>query len=70
MGSRLASSFSVDVFVQTPVRSVVLHDVAIQLPITEFFIGCVFSNDPLDRQILFDRPRHQLKTILAVTYHL
>ena len=50
MGSRLASSFSVDVFVQTPVRSVVLHDVVIQLPITEFFIGCVFSNDPLDRQ--------------------
>ena len=50
MGSRLASSFSVDVFVQTPVRSVVLHDVAIQLPTTEFFIGCVFSNDPLDRQ--------------------
>ena len=50
MGSRLASSFSVDVFVQTPVRSVLLHDVAIQLPITEFFIGCVFSNDPLDRQ--------------------
>ena len=49
MGSRLASSFSVDVFVQTLVRSVVLHDVAIQLPITEFFIGCVFSNDPLDR---------------------
>ena len=50
MGSRLASSFSVDVFVQTPVSSVVLHDDAIQLPITEFFIGCVFSNDPLDRQ--------------------
>ena len=54
MGSRLASSFSVDVFVQTPVRSVVQHDVAIQLPITEFFIGCIFSKDPLDRQN-FDR---------------
>ena len=50
IGSRFASSFSVDVFVQTPVRSVVLHDVAIQLPITEFFAGCIFSNDPLDRQ--------------------
>ena len=50
MGSRLASSFSVDMFFQTPVRSVVLHDVAIQLPITEFFTGCIFSNDPLDRQ--------------------
>ena len=50
MGSRLATSFSVDVFIQTPVRSVVLHDVAVQLPISEFFIGCVVSNDPLDRQ--------------------
>ena len=50
MGSRSASSFSVDTFVQTPTRSTVLHDVAIQLPITEFFIGCIFSNDPLDRQ--------------------
>ena len=52
MGSRSASSFSVDIFVQTPIRSVVLHDVAIQLPITEFFTGCIFSNDPLDRQNL------------------
>ena len=50
MGSRSASSFSVDVFVQTPIRSTVLHDVATQLPLTEFFIGCIFSNDPLDRQ--------------------
>ena len=56
MGSRSASSFSVDVFVQTPVRSVVLHDVAIQLPITEFFTGCIFSNDPLDRQNLVRQP--------------
>ena len=37
-------------FVQTPVRSAVLHDVAIQLPITEFFIGCIYSNSPLDRR--------------------
>ena len=50
MGSRPASSFSVDMFVQTPIRSSVLLDVAIQLPITEFFIGCILSNDPLDRQ--------------------
>ena len=48
--SRSASSFSVDVFVQTPVRSNVLHDAATQLPLTEFFIGCIYSNDPLDRQ--------------------
>ena len=50
MGSRSDSSFSVDVFVQTPVRSNVLHDVATQLALTEFFIGCMYSNDPLDRQ--------------------
>ena len=50
--SRSASSFSVDIFVQTPIRSAVLHDVATQLPITEFFTGCIFSNDPLDRQNL------------------
>ena len=35
-------------------RSTVLHDVATQLPLTEFLIGCIFSNDPLDRQN-FDR---------------
>ena len=50
MGSRSASSFSVDMSVQTPVRSAVLHDVATQLPLTEFFIGCIYSNNPLDRQ--------------------
>ena len=50
MGARPASSFSIGVFVQTPIRSTVLHDVATQLPITEFFIGCIFSNDPFDRQ--------------------
>ena len=50
MGSRPASSFSIDVFVQTPIRSTVLHDTSTQLPITEFFIGCIFSNDPFDRQ--------------------
>ena len=42
--------FLLILFVQTPIRSVVLHDVAIQLPITEFFTGCIFSNDPLNRQ--------------------
>ena len=50
MGSRSAFSFSVDMSVQTPVRSVVLHDAATQLPHTEFFIGCIYSNSPLDRQ--------------------
>ena len=47
MGSRSASSFSVDTSVQTPVRSAVLHDVATQLPVTEFFVGCIYSNNPL-----------------------
>ena len=59
MGSRSASSLSVDVFVQTPTRNTVLHDVSTQLPLTEFFIGCIFSNDPLDRQN-FNRQRPSL----------
>ena len=50
LGSRPASSFSIDVTVQTLVRNIVLHDTSTQLPLTEFFIGCIFSNDPLDRQ--------------------
>ena len=50
MGSRSASSFSVDTSVQTPIRCVVQHDAATQLPLTEFFIGCIYSKSPLDRQ--------------------
>ena len=50
MGSRSAFLFYVDTFVQTPIRSVVQHDAATQLPLTEFFIGCNYSNSPLDRQ--------------------
>ena len=50
IGARSASSFSVDMSGQTPVRSAVLHDAATQLPLTEFFIGCIYSNSPLDRQ--------------------
>ena len=50
MGSRSASSFSVDTSVQTPVRSAVLHDAATQLPLTGFLVGCIYSNSPLDRQ--------------------
>ena len=44
MGSRPASSFSVDTSVQTPMRCVVQHDAATQLELTEFFIGCIYSN--------------------------
>ena len=36
--------------VQAPLHSVATHDASTQLPLTEFFIGCIFSNDPLDRQ--------------------
>ena len=61
IGSRSVSSFSVDIFVQTPIRSAVLHDVAIQLPLTEFFIGCIFSNDPLDRQNLVRQPQSSVQ---------
>ena len=50
MRSRSASSFSVDTSVQTPIRCVVQHDAATQLPLTEFFIGCIYSNSPLDRK--------------------
>ena len=50
MGSRSASSYSVDMLVQTPVRSAVLHDVVTPLPLTEFCIGCIYSNSPLVRQ--------------------
>ena len=50
MGSRPVSSFSVDTSMQTSIFSVVQHDAATQLPLTEFFIGCIYSNSPLDRQ--------------------
>ena len=56
MGSRSASSFSVDTSVQTPIRSAVQHDAATQLPLTEFFIGCIYSNSPLDRHPVLQSP--------------
>ena len=46
MGARPASSFSLDAAVQTPIRSTVSLDTSTQLPLTEFFIGCIFSNGP------------------------
>ena len=39
-----------DPAVQTPLYSLASHDASTQLPLTEFFIGCIFSNEPLDRQ--------------------
>ena len=50
MGSRLASSFSVDASVQITAHSAVLIDAATQLNLTEFLIGWIFSDRPLDRR--------------------
>ena len=50
MGSRAASSFSVDTSVQTPRRCVVQHDAATQLDLTEFLIGWISSDKPVDRR--------------------
>ena len=49
-GSRPASSFSVDTSMQTSTHSVVQLDAATQLDLTEFLIGWIFSNSPLDRR--------------------
>ena len=35
---------------QTPLYRVASHDAPTQLPLTDFFIGCIFSNNPFDRQ--------------------
>ena len=43
-------SILLDAAVQTPSHSVASHDASTQLPLTEFFIGCIFSHDPSDRQ--------------------
>ena len=48
--SRPVPSLPLDAAVQTPLYSVASHDASTQLPLTEFFIGCILSNDPLDLQ--------------------
>ena len=50
MGSRSASSFSVDTSVQITSHSAVQLDAATQLDLTEFLIGWIFSDNPLDRR--------------------
>ena len=50
MGSRSASSFSVDTSVQISAHSVVQLDAATQLDLTEFLIGWIFSDSPIDRR--------------------
>ena len=47
---RLVPSLLLDAAVQTSSHSVASHDASTQLPLTEFFIGCIFFNDPLERQ--------------------
>ena len=53
IGSRSASSFSVDTSVQTSTHGVVQLDAATQLDLTEFLIGWIFSDSPIDRRHLF-----------------
>ena len=50
IGSRTVFSFSVDAALQTSTHSVVLLDAATQLDLTEFLIGWIFSDSPLDRR--------------------
>ena len=47
--SRPIPPLLLDAAVQTPSHSVASTDATTQLPLTEFFIGCIYSNDPLDR---------------------
>ena len=51
--ARPVPSLPLDAAVQTPEHSVPTHHASTQLPLTEFFLGCILSNDPLDRQALF-----------------
>ena len=48
--SRPVPSLHLHAAVQTPLYGLASHDASTQLPLTEFFIGCIFSNEPLDRQ--------------------
>ena len=50
MGPRSASSFSVDASVQITAHSAVLIDAATQLNLTEFLLGWIYSDRPLDRR--------------------
>ena len=50
IGSRSASSFSVDVSVQITAHSAVLIDAATQLNLAEFLIGWIYSDRPVDRR--------------------
>ena len=48
----------------------VQHDAATQLALTEFFIGCIYSNGPLDRKkTLFVSLRHQCRIHMCYLRH-
>ena len=47
----------------------VQHDAATQLPLTEFFIGCICSNSLLDRQNLLVSLRHQCTIHMSYLSH-
>ena len=59
-GSRSASSFSVDASVQITAHSAVLLDAATQLDLTEFLIGWIYSDQPVDR-------RHPFLSVPAIS---
>ena len=48
--ARPVPSLPLDAAVQTPLWGVASRDASTQLPLTEFFIACIFSNDPVDHQ--------------------
>ena len=54
--SRPTPPLLLDSAVETPLYSVASHDATTQLLLTEFFIGCIYSNDPLDRQVSPPQP--------------
>ena len=70
MGSRSASSFSVDVFVQTPIRSTVLHVLPHNYRSRSSLLDVSSLTILWTAKTLIVSPRHQYKTILAVTHHL
>ena len=50
--ARPVPSLLLDAAVQTSLHSVATHGASTQLPLTEFFVGCILSNDPFDCQAL------------------
>ena len=50
-GPQPSTTLLLDAAVQTPSHSVASADATTQLPLTEFFLGCINSKDPLDRSV-------------------